>query len=514
MPVPRLPSLLSAALPGPWLAAALIVLAGCDPNGATGDPGDAVIRGGQDPRATLPPRPHVVVYMIDTLRADRLGAYGHDGGTSPRIDALAGDAALFERAQAPAPWTLPSCVSLQTSSFPMNHGVVSARHSAADELTTLTEFMQGRGYLTAGFIHNQLGGSQGGLAQGYDHLVEKPQARELTPEDRAAGLHTLRPFFEWLRGQDGTRPLYAYIHTIEPHHPYDGHPDFGPPISDERRQRLNKLLPEHRGRMGQLDPARPDPAEVALIAELETELRAALPELWQLYDGDVLTADENVGQVIDALQANGLWEDTIFIVLSDHGEEFLEHGNWFHDHSLYQELLAVPLIVRAPGLTDGGRRVDVPVSLVDVAPTLADLLGEPADPLWLGRSLLPALRGETLSQAPVWSQRVNLDRKVAGIRALRGDQETARLEGDTKAVLHHEVDRMSLFDLGADAGEQLDLAPADAARVAALRAAIEAWGREQARTPFPRRLEKQLDDELLGLLRELGYVDADVGAPR
>ncbi len=518
-----------------WLLLAL--LAGCghtSPNGSgapDGGSGSAQDAGGtgRGVAAGAPAsaggggarRPHIVVYMVDTLRADRMGCYGHERDTTPFVDALAGESALFERAIAQAPWTLPSCVSFQTSSFPVNHNVVSGKHRASDEAQTLTEFMHAQGYLTAGFVHNLLGGSMGGLDQGYDVLVERPQTKDMTDEDRARGLHTLRPVFDWLREQDGSRPLYLYIHTVEPHHPYEGTNASREPymdVAEERKARINKLLGEHRGVMGNQDLATADAETLTSHAALEAELLEQREALWALYDGDVRRANDNVERVVGALRRQGLWDDTVFVFLSDHGEEMYDHGNWFHDQSVFQELVRVPLIVRVPGLTDPGARISAAVQLVDVAPTLADLLGEAPDPRWLGRSLLPRIRaGAGRGSAPppepmpVFSQRVNVDRKVATTRGERGNMETAVVLGDLKAILHHDVDRISLYDLAADPGELRDLAserPDDAAR---LRAEIERFVQAQAKRVYPRRGEVGLTDERLEFLRQLGYIDEEDG---
>jgi len=381
-------------------------------------------------------------------------------------------------------------------------------------VTTIAEFLDDLGYETAGFIHNRLGGSMGGLDQGYDQLFEKPAARDFTEEDKRQGLHTLLPFFNWLDARGDKTPFYAYIHTTEPHHPYQG--TFGggesfAPISKQRRGLLNSQFARHRGMMGETDLNTASQEARDAYAALGAELTDALPEILALYDGDVRRADERVGRVITALRRQGVWDDTLFIVLADHGEEFYEHGNWFHDQSLHGELIHVPLVMHLPGGEAAGRRVARPAQLIDVGPTLADLLGEPPPPLWLGRSLLADIRGHTASSEPTvsWSQRFNVDRLLLTVKHTRGDKETARLEGRLKAVLYQDVDKLSLYDVIADPGETHDLAaerPAEAARV---REQIDAWLGEQARRRFPRHIDRELDDEMWNFLIELGYIDRD-----
>ena len=448
-------------------------------------------------------RPNVVVYLIDTLRADRLGLYGHDRDTSPTIDAVGAESAVFERTYSQGPWTLPSVMSLFTSAYPTSHEMVSATFSLNESARTLTEWFAEQGYATAGFVHNTLGGKGSGLDQGYEHFVEKPPQRDMTDEMRAQGLHTMRPIMDYIRGYDDERPFFTYIHTVEPHWPYEGTiPDREPWTDTDPASwpELNELVYEQRVLVQQA-------SAVGLTEDERARLLAGqLDTVWDLYDADIRRADVGVRRVTTALQATGHWDDTIFLLLSDHGEEFLEHGFWFHDQSVYEELVHVPFVLRVPGLTDAGARIDTPVQLLDVAPTLADLLGQPAWPQWQGRSLVPLLTDPRAAEdwPSAITMRINVDREMGGDR---GDRETALVRGQHKLILHHDHEHTRLFDLAADPGEQHDLSAQQPGRAESLRR--ELFDRVRGLRPLGIRDQQEHSDELRQHLIELGYVEDD-----
>jgi len=442
---------------------------------------------------------NVVVVVIDTLRADHLGAYGKRGSPSPVFDALAERGVLFEQAYAPAPWTLPSTVSLLTSTMPCEHRVLVNGDRVPEELATLAERLRRTGRATASFFANPFAGPMSGLDRGFDRS-------ELVSFEAGSRVEA------WLE-EVGDRPFFLYVHNVEPHDPYGPTPQ----ISPELRRRTNRLLARYRsltradwsaGRpLGSTDNSS---FQRSALAQLE-RLR---PVLGALYENDVRLADTRLGGVIRALQRQGAWDRTLLFVLSDHGEAFGEHGGFQHDQSLYEELLRVPLLVRLPDDAHAGGRVASPVSLLDVVPTAAEVLDEPAVARGSrGRSLLDRLDDdpERAASGPrVVALRVNRKKHYAAWDATRGDLNVAVRDGSWKAIWNHEPGTLELYDLARDPGEQTDRSASRPDRTAALRelgrSALGAC-RDPENGPGPSPGALPLDDETRRRLEELGYLD-------
>ena len=313
----------------------------------------------------------VIIYLVDTLRADRLGIYGYPRPTSPQIDALARDSVVFDQAYAPAPWTLPSVASLITSTFACEHRVFE-RKKLSPELLTLAERLTNAGYFTGGLYHNIWVGALLGLSRGYDEFLYRINDKEKWRTD-----------FEGLVQQAGVRPFYLYLHSVEPHEPQESPwrfiSRFGHVGIDDRKEfnRVFKLYNELR----QVDWAAVESTGTTENTDQQDRLIASLESQREtidiLYDAAVLWADSNVGEIIDVLKRRGVWDEAIFIFLSDHGEEFGEHGGWNHGQSGYEELMRVPLIIHFPGNEFAGRRLGNLVSLVDIMPTIFDYIDRP-----------------------------------------------------------------------------------------------------------------------------------------
>lgn len=455
--------------------------------------------------------PDVVIYLVDTLRADALGAYGATRGDSPALDALARESAVFEQAISQAPWTLPSVTSLFTSTYPSSHRILGHADRVGPQAETLVEYFKGLGYRTVGFASNTFGGRGAGLDQGFDEFTEHQFVQKLMEEHEAEGTHPLAPLHEWAAREQDERPFLLYVHTVEPHDPYEGlaQADDGRYTAPARdRVALQKLMHEQR-RLELRSHGTPglSPADRARLAEVTRELDGRAQQARDLYDGDVRQADANFARLVELLARQPRWKDTIVVVLSDHGEEFHEHGSWFHGQSAFQEMLRVPLILRVPGLTDGGLRVAPPVQLIDVLPTLAELAGGPPAAHWQGRSLLPLLRGAAPAQpSPVLSMRIITERNLSGAR---GDTETALILDGWKLIVHHDVRRTSLFDLTSDPGETRDLSQEQPERAAAMLALVQQRLRDLPVLPIrsAEELDQAAAEEKLRHLEDLGYVE-------
>ena len=297
-------------------------------------------------------RPNVIVYLVDTLRADRVGAYGSGRTTSPRTDAFARTATLFEHAIAQAPWTRPSVASILTGLGPLAHGVRTLDDKLAAEATTLPELLQAAGYRTAAFSTNGHVGPATGLDQGFDDF-------SLDMEETGSDAVNRR-VLSWLdvhAGHAGQSPFLIYIHTLDPHAPYD------PPFEDRQR-----FAPGLRPEAGSTE-------DLKRIYAMRGEEQARLiRELIPLYDAEVAANDRSFGALLDALRARGLYDSTLLVFVADHGEELGEHGQLGHAHDLYREVLDIPLIVKWPGQTRG-ERVRQLGQHIDLLPTILRAAG-------------------------------------------------------------------------------------------------------------------------------------------
>jgi arylsulfatase A-like enzyme len=326
-----------------------------------------------------PDGPNVLIVAIDTLRADRLTCQGGPAGLTPRLDELAAQGVRFEAAFAHAPWTLPSFASLFTSLPPEAHGAggnVKQGWRALDGAQdTLAERFRDRGWDTAAVVNVDFLTEPFGTVQGFEHV----DARAFPDNTRVrrAGA-TTDAALAWI-DQPRERPFLLLVHYFDVHAEYDPPPEW----------RARFALPQDREstafRFGTRE-------HVVLHRAGRLPLDAAtLARASALYDAEVAYVDSQVGRLLDGLRARGLDGRTVVVALSDHGEEFGDHGSWEHGHTHYDELLHVPLVVRAPGVAP--LVVRAPVGLIDVAPTLCALAGVPPAPGFRGRDLTAALRG-------------------------------------------------------------------------------------------------------------------------
>ncbi len=304
----------------------------------------------------------VVLISIDTLRADHLGCYGYGRDTSPFLDQLAAESILYEQAFAHAPSTLPSHASLFTSLIPHHHAASHPhRRGLAAEAFTLAEVFLQEGWRTASINGGGQLARELGVAQGFE--VYESVARQ---EDRFSRI--VEAGLRWLDQHDGER-RFLFLHTFEVHQPPD------PPAE------LLALFATEP----QATPRPPGPARRQRWDYSESELAWFVDR----YDAEIRSMDAALGELMAALRHRGLWRDALVVLTSDHGEELGDHGHLAtHAHTLFDELLRVPLIVKRPAARDGGRRVAAPARLVDVAPTILLAAGITPPPTYEGVDLL------------------------------------------------------------------------------------------------------------------------------
>jgi len=427
--------------------------------------------------------PNLVLVSFDSLRADHLGAYGYPRDTSPNLDRFAASGVVFERAFSTTTWTLPSHASLLSSLYPEEHGARDTDRALGDNVVLLPERLREAGYRSAAVVSVGLLHRTFGFAQGWETYDDETavQGEGEDPERRRTSAIAGRRAVELLDGL-GKGPFFLFVHD------YDVHFDYQPPAEFD--------VFEPRDAPGF------DPSNFAFNDTIHRGMpKRNLDRLIALYDGEIRWVDHNFQKLLNELERRGLAENTAVVVVGDHGDEFFEHGKKGHRENLFNTTLHVPLIVRFPGGRWAGRRIAMPVSLVDVAPTLATLAGVGPDPSWSGIDLEPLL------EHPAPTRWIYADLELRGRpsvkSAIRG-----RVKGIGRFSYGKSVHwRSYLFDLDHDAREERNLARAEPRRMRAILHRIEsvlqaAW-EKQYRLGSGR---VELDDERERELRALGYL--------
>lgn len=380
-------------------------------------------------------RPNFLLIVVDALRADALGCYRKaPPGATPVLDSLAARGLRFERAYSPAAWTKPAIASLLTGLYPRQHRCLhglleDAGHGTVDgldpRLVTLAQRLRAAGYATAMVQTNPHVHARFGFGRGFDRSVDLSYLDDHRVV-RAAG--------ELL--EELPRPFFIYLHFLAPHVPYKPHRD-GP-------------FPPLAGRYADRDGF----TDADLARCRSAPAPELLAELRQLYRGEVFYADQQIGNVLAALHGLGLSETTVVVATADHGEEFGEHGGLEHGHSLYPEIVRVPLILAGPSIPRG--RVSLRVaSLIDILPTVLDLADLSPEPNLPGRSLsfwfAPQRERRLLAEAVLWGppQEALLEAPYEWIRgprevlaSLNGAEIPARGAGQIAQRLDAGLDRM------------------------------------------------------------------------
>lgn len=396
-----------------------------------------------------PPKParNVILISIDTLRADHLGCYGYDFPTSPQIDAFASRGALFEKAISSSGWTVPAHMTMLTGFDPLEHGATG--YPKPGKLTlkieTLAEILKRNGFRTAGFVGGGFLWPRSGFPRGFRKYSSK--GRHFTDNvDNAR---------DWVR-KHHNEPFFLFFHGYDVHRPYT-------PSSKNAR----RFVGDYKGRFDikDLEPDKPRPSE--------EDLRFAISQ----YDAEIRDVDDLLGGLLAEWEEMGVLDDTLVVIVSDHGDEFYEHGQVYHAHSLYDELLHVPLIMVGPGIVPG--RHSGQVGLIDVTPTILSALGLGSENASMhGVDLMPVARGEAEPPERLLFSALRFSAFPYSIAALRSDQwkliawdvdgmrgrkfRRSRKEYTYKMRLDHKQNFDELFDLSEDPREQQDVAAQNA----------------------------------------------------
>jgi arylsulfatase A-like enzyme len=451
-----------------FLASLLLVLASCGLLGCKDD-------GPRDDRWNL------ILISIDSLRADHLGSYGYSRNTSPSIDALAGEGTVLENAIAQSSWTLPSHASLLTSLYARTHGADGASKAIASDTPTLALALQGVGYETHAVVSGTLMWARYGFDAGFDSYDDSLIQESFRENHEAT---TSPPVHERVVEilDDASEPFFLFAHY------WDVHYDYIPPLPYSK-----KFGRKYRGRMTSNQFIK-NPAINKKMNPRD------LQHLVDLYDGEISWVDSYIGKLIDELKQRGLYDRTIIVLTSDHGDEFFEHGEKGHQHSLYEELLHVPLIMRIPE-AEGGQRITDRVQLIDVMPTLLQLLGVAAPEGLQGRSFTPLLAGEGWEEQPAFSE---LTEATKVRDAKKRSNSWAIYRGQYKLTLFEEnYYPIEIYDLVNDPGEKEPIVDRELA--SRLLADYQQWLDAVPSAEGNQTIE--LDEGIGEMLESLGYLN-------
>jgi len=436
--------------------------------------------------------PNIILVSIDSLRFDHLGCYGYPHPTSPTIDRLAQSGVRFESAIATTSWTLPSHAAMFTGLFDSTHGLVDNGLRLKDEHNTLAEALREVGYRTAGFFGGPYLHPVFGLGQGFDtyqscmtQLPDQLSDEGVRQQSRApvgashadiTGPRTEREIERWLEQQgDQERPYFLFVHLWDVHYDY---------IAPE--EYVLMFDPDYEGDLdgvGFMQNRR-------IVQGMDKRDKR---HLLALYDAEIRYTDDVLGRILDGLEARGELDDTLVVITADHGEEFFDHGRKGHQHTLYDEVVRVPMVFSWPGHLEPAVVADQ-VRTIDLMPTLLSVAGIRRQPKMQGRSLVPLLVGETLEPADALSELLVDGRSFRALRTLEWKWIDPG-QGIPAA-----------FDLAQDPKERQPIMAEEQVRLGKVRL------RNLARTCLEFRQELggvepiELDDEMLKKLTDLGYM--------
>lgn len=418
----------------------------------------------------------IILISIDTLRADHLGCYDYPRNTSPSVDKFKEDGVLFLRCTAQSSSTLTSHASILTSLIPSHHGAYFIRGQALpDNITTMAELLKAKGYRTISFNDGGQIAPKFGLNQGFDKY------ESMSDSLKAEHLNFNRivtKAMAWL-DKNPNEKFFLFLHTYETHHPYT-----------PKRRQLELFESNYNGNLNwQITVEMIEKINKGEIKLTEEDKQHII----NTYDAEIRSMDESFGLLIDYLKRKKLYDNALIIFTSDHGEEFGEHGTWaMHSHTLFNDQLHVPLIIKLPGSKFAARKVDYLVRGIDILPTVMDLLAEKMSRDFEGSSLVPLMKGKE-PKKPVFaiSQRDMPETYVPAYWSVM----TRRWK----------LYNAKLYDLSNDPGELKDVAGTHEE----LKTSLQKYARKYIKRKNEKLPVKKviLDDELREKLKSLGYLD-------
>lgn len=455
-------------------------------------------------------KPNIVLITMDTVRGDHLSCCGYPQPTTPHIDELAEEGALFPNVVSAAPWTLPSHASIFTSEYVRTHGANRKMYYLSEKAVTLAETLADAGYQTAGFAGGPNCKALFGLGQGFQHYDDQLDVRLSTraldlalPQEiyerfdlpcpwfvdgERTAPEMNRRVFAWLQNRDKNRPFFLFINYFDAHEWYRWHRGITPKF-DPSADKIS-----HR-----------DFIEALLFGRKLTEEEKK--RLIARYDGEIAYLDDYMGRLFAELQRLGLLDKTIVAITSDHGESFSEHGHYSHGTALYDEQIMVPLVLRYPEAVPKGLKIEEQVSTIDIAPTLLELAGVDVPETMQGESLVGLLAGLREHRKEAFSENLMVSHDAQG--AVYDQMEAVRT---LRAKYIESTGKTELYDLKNDPQELTNIA--DQSNLAeTFRAKLERWRKTYPKSNIAEG-GIEADDQTLEQLRQTGYIQGPSTKPK
>ena len=430
------------------------------------------------------PKPNVIIYLVDALRADHLEPYGYSKKTSPRLMEFTRDAVLFENAYAVTSWTRASVAAIQTGLYPTSHLVEDRSDTLPDFLPSIASELDKAGYTSHAFVTN------GNISPLYNFQLNFDDYIWLGESKKFHQIHQqsdkLNIKVEGFIKNHREHPYYLYVHSTDPHGPYTPEPEF----SD---------LPAG---CNPDDPSLAHPAMSRRRPEdySEEEIRC----IKALYDGEIRKNDHYFGKLIDLLKEQNLYNNSIIVFTSDHGESFLEQDTWGHGKTLYQQEIRVPLVIHFPNSFASGEKISIPARHIDIFPTILDFTGLKIPPGVQGRSLIPLVEKSDSPDLPVYCELVldQADKRAMILGSYKLIQNNNEVQPNRYTTWYE------LFDWKADPMERVNLSSTRPILFGFMRSVLTEWSDSQARRKamLKKPREAVLDRETEETLKALGYL--------
>lgn len=450
------------------------------------------------PGCSKPKPPNVVLVVLDTMRSDYTGLTASraiGSSVTPQLDRFGSSATVFPRAWSNAPWTVPSHATMFTGRLPSVHGCGSQSLTLPSNVPTLAEIVREHGYEPVAFFSNPwFKRRRTGLARGFETYPAEPKGADLWGGTDQGGEQTIQNVTNWLSRRAPERPFFLFVNLLESHLPYD-------PTVAYRQAHLPDLAPR-------------DTVSVEWAHEFNVGLHPIQSIDWErvrrLYRGDVATTDTHFGELLQLLESRGVLRDAVVIVTADHGENLGEHEMMEHQYGVWETLLSVPLVVRAPGRLDPGVR-DEPRSLTDLFATVLDAAGIKGVQIpKSSHSLLQPLGADGAKRVIAGEYDGATSRQLEILKSVNPAIDVARFGvgyvtvrvGDLRLTVGSDGST-KLHDLAADPWQERDLSAERPEDVERLRRLLPSKPTGFGQTPDA---EGDHEEELDEQLRSLGYI--------
>jgi arylsulfatase A-like enzyme len=455
----------------------------------------------------------ILFILADTLRRDRLPWYGGERDNAPTLSRLAEESMVFTRNVSQGTWTKVSVPAILTSLYPSTHGIVEIADRLPSSVTTLAEAMRAAGYATYATSSVPFTGKLTNLHQGVETLSERGSISDLPHSEAKTSRTYVDRLLPWLDAHADT-PFFVFLHVFDPHSPFEPYAPYDTMYTDEgeieaHRERITKVQ-EHIADDHMRGDVMPTAAELA-AAEVDPDLFVDTEHDW--YDASIRGMDAEIARVLERLEQLGIDDETLIVFMSDHGEEFLEHGRHFHGNNAYGEMLNVPLMMWWPGVIPAGRSDEL-VQSIDVMPTVLDLARIGVPPEAQGQSLLPLMvTGSVPSQLGWIARPAFAERNPMEDESMPAEEQVGSLVivADGWKLIKNSRrpegwPEFELYDYDNDPMDQVDVADDNPEIVERLAAELAAWHERALAARVEETEDANLTPEEEARLRALGYI--------